>query len=593
MAPKDRLILIDRLLHEGWHSFFDFALAIYAGPNKVMNVFHYYSDFKDCEIRGSIAQDFRRIQEIWAFTHLGETIKTGHDKSKKNPIRTEVNNRLFNLRKRPQFTSSKVPELYSEKEKIYKSNPTVIFYKYKDPKYSLFKSGDYDRFVAFQTRKKNTKSLEDSLNKTVTDSEVNQAQFDPGFVPEFEVSAQIRRSILLQDELKEFEKGSKHIVESLLEKISTETDQKKRRWVQKTVNYYRNILELVKNPLSNYNPREIADQIHEFAFFLASENQYHLLGKRFDEALAIYQKLRREQRHLIEDIEKGLVTEEEANIDRVQAKEQMAKDDESVAAILMSMARVRLDSGEVDSAKTALEQAKALSGKPSLVNAQVCHLESIIAGLEGNIERAAGLIEEAYGTIQMLNLEDSSESAAILASKAELLQRTGDTEGAKALYESLIAKDDADETVCEARVSTALSLAIINLSEGQIEDADKNVSIALSGFEKMIETEPDKNLPNLMTAKYIKGLVLMHSGDLMGAIAILEEASTMVPETRLDLFALCGTELLEINVTLHDLYVGLGDNAKAEAASGKAKQILSSIGSIIPDEERASILERL
>lgn len=593
MAPRDRLILIDRLLHEGWHSFFDFAQAIYAGPNKIMNVFHYYSDFKDCEIRGSIAQDFRRIQEIWAFTHLGETIKTGHDKSKKNPIRAEVNNRLFNLQKRPQFTSSKVPELYSEKEKIYKSNPKVIFYKYKDPKYSLFKSGDYDRFVAFQTRKKNKKSLENSLKKSVTDSEVNQAQFDPGFVPEPVVSAQIKRSIRLQDELKEFEKGSKHIVESLLEKISTETDQKKRRWVQKTVNFYRNILELVKNPLSNYNPREIADQIHEFAFFLATENQYHLLGNRFDEALAIYQKLRREQRHLIEDIEKGLVTGEEANIDIGQAREQMAKDDESVAAILMSMARVRLDSGEVDSAKTALEQAKALSGKPSLVNAQVCHLESIIAGLEGNIERAAGLVEEAFSAIQMLNLEDSNECAAILASKAELLQRTGDTEGAKALYESLIAKDDVDETVREARASAALSLAMINLSEGQVEEADKNVNIALSGFEKMFETEPDKNLPNLMTAKYIKGLVLMHKGDFMGARAILEEAGAMVPDTRPELLALCGTELLEINVTLLDLYAGLGDSAKAEAASGKAKQILSSIGSIIPDGERASILERL
>lgn len=587
MEPRKRLEVIDTLLQKGWQSYYDFAKAIHCKPGQI---YLYHKDFQ--LTRSSIVLDFRLIQDIWYCARHNGLIPKGNSTSDKNPLRAELINELFESKTQKQFASEIVPELFDGKDK-YLSNPKVTFYRYKNRKYSVFSSGDYDKYVAFQTKRKNKKSLEDSLNKTVTDSEVNQAQFDPGFVPEPVVSAQIKRSIRLQEELKEFEKGSKHIVESLLEKISTENDQKKRRWVQKTVNYYRNILELVKNPLSNYNPREIADQIHEFAFFLATENQYHLLGSRFNEALAIYQKLRREQRHLIEDIEKGLVTGEEANIDIVQAREQMAKDDESVAAILMSMARVRLDSGEVDSAKTALEQAIALSGKPSLVNAQVCHLESIIAGLEGNIEKAAGLVEEAFGAIHMLNLEDSSESAAILASKAELLQRTGDTEGAKALYESLIAKDDVDETVREAQSSAALSLAMINLSEGQVEEADKNVNIALSGFEKMFETEPDKNLPNLMTAKYIKGLVLMHSGDLMGAIAILEEASTMVPETRPDLFALCGTELLEINVTLHDLYAGLGDSAKAEAASGKAKQILSSIGGIIPDEERASILERL
>lgn len=582
-----RLRIIDKLLQKGWQSYYDIAKAIYSKPGQS---FLYDRDFK--ATRPSIVQDFRLIQDIWYCAHHGELIPKGNSTSDKNPLRTRLIREIFESKSQKQFSAERVPELLKEKEEFF-ANPKVKFYRYKNRKYSIFTSGDYDKYIAFKTKTKTKRSLENTLNKSVTDSEVNQAQFDQEFVPEPVVSEQIKRSIRLQEELRDFAQGSKQIVDSLLLSISVESNQKKRRWVQKTVNYYRNILELVKNPLSKYNPREIADQIHEFAFFLATENQYHLLGNRFDEALAIYQKLRREKRHLIEDIEKGLVTGEEANIDIVQAKEQMAKDDESVAAILMSMARVRLDSGEIDSAKTALEQAKALSGKPSLVNAQVCHLESIIAGVEGNIERAAGLIEEAYNTFQMLNLEDSSECAAILASKAELLQRTGDTEGAKALYESLLAKDDADETVREARVSTALSLAIINLSEGQIEDADKNVSIALSGFEKMIETEPNKNLPNLMTAKYIKGLVLMHSGDLMGAIAILEEASTMVPETRPDLFALCGTELLEINVTLHDLYAGLGDNAKAEATSGMAKQILSSIGSIIPDEERASILERL
>ena len=583
MRPIERLLIIDKLLQKGWQSFYDFAKAIYCKPGQT---YLYDRDFK--ATRSSIVQDFRIIQDIWYCAHHGELIPQGNSTSDKSPLRAGLIAEIFESKPQKQFATERVPELFKEKDDFF-ANPKVTFYRYKKRKYSIFTSGDYDKFVAFKTKKKNKKSLEDTLNKSVTDSEVNQAQYDQDFVPEPVVSEQIKRSIRLQDELREFAQGSKKIVDSLLQSISTESDQKKRRWVQKTVNYYRNILELVKNPLSKYNPREIADQIHEFAFFLATENQYHLLGNRFDEALTIYQKLRREQRHLIEDIEQGLVTREEAGIDVLQTKEQMAQDDESVASILLSIARVRLDSGEMDKAKTALEQAKSLSGESSLVRAQVCHFESILAGMEGNTEAAIHSVDEADGIIHALKLEDSADGLAILASKADLLQSLGEVVEAKTLYENLLAKGFDEDDAREVQTSAHLNLAILNLSAGQIKDADKNVSEAIKGFEKLFANEPDRILPSLLSAKYIKGLVLMHQGDLGASVSILEEASTMVPEKQPYLLDLCASELLEIYVTLHDLYKATGNNEDANNTYVKAKALLSSPSLIISEEQRNQI----
>lgn len=584
---KARLIVIDKLLQQGWQSYYDFAKAIYCKPGQT---YLYDKDFK--ATRPSIVQDFRLIQDIWHCAHHGELIPKGNSTSDKNPLRAELITEIFECKLQKQFPAERVPELLKEKDDFF-ANPKVTFYRYKNRKYSVFSSGDYDKYVAFRTKKKTKRSLENTLNKSVTDSEVNQAQFDQGFVPEPVVSEQIKRSIRLQDELKEFEQGSKRIVGSLLEKISTETDQKKRRWVQKTVNFYRNILELVKNPLSNYNPREIADQIHGFAFFLATENQYHLLGNRFDEALAIYQKLRREQRHLVEDIEQGLVTGAEVDIDVQQTKEQMAQDDESIASILLSIARVRLDSGDAGRAKTALEQAKSLSGKSSLVRAQVCHLESILAGMEGNTEAAINSVDEAYGIIHALNLEESADGLAIMASKADLLQRLGNVVEAETIYENLLTNGCDEEDAREIQTSAHLNLAILNLSAGQLAEADKNASEAIKGFEKLYVNEPDRILPSLLSAKYIKGLVLMHQGDLEASVSILEEASALVLEKRPDLQDLCASELLEVYVTLHDLYASLGNADSAKDVAFKAKALLTSPTLIIPAEQRKQIEQTL
>lgn len=585
MEPSKRLKVIDTLLQKGWQSFYDFARAIYCKPGQT---YHYDGDFK--AIRSSIVQDFRLIQDIWYCAHHGELIPQGKSTSDKSPLRAELIKEIFESKSQKQFSAERVPELLKEKEQYF-ANPKVTFYRYKNRKYSVFSSGDYDKYIAFKTKKKTKKSLENTLNKSVTDSEVSQAQFDQGFVPEPVVSEQIKRSIRLQEELRDFAQGSKKIVDSLLQSISAESDQKKRRWVQKTVNYYRNILELVKNPLSSYNVREIADQIHDFAFFLATENQYHLLGNRFDEALSIYQRLRREQRHLVEDIEQGLITGEEANVDVLQIKEQMAKDDESIAAILLSIARVRLDSGDKDKAKEALEQAKGLAGKQTLVRGQICHLESILACLNCDTETAISLINEACGIVSALKHEGSGEGLAIMASKADLLQRTGDTEGAVTLYESLLNTSCDNEEACEVQTSAHLNLAILNLSAGQIDEADKNVSEALDGFEKLYTKEPDRIIPSLLNAKYIKGLVLAHIGDINESISMMESATDLVPDNRPDLYALCGTELLEVYATLSNLYKSLGESDKAEMASNKVRALMQTPGIYLTEEQRQALIQ--
>lgn len=587
MEPKERLKRIDELLQKGWQSFYDFAKAIYCKPGQT---YLYDRDFK--ATRSSIVLDFRLIQDIWYCAHHGELIPKGNSTSDKSPLRAVLIAEIFESKTQKQFAAERVPELFKEKDEFY-ANPKVTFYRYKNRKYSIFSSGDYDKYVAFKTKKKNKKSLEDTLNKSVTDSEVNQAQYDQDFVPELVVSEQIKRSIRLQDELREFAQGSKKIVDSLLQSISTESDQKKRRWVQKTVKYYRNILELVKNPLSNYNPREIADHIHEFAFFLATENQYHLLGDRFDEALSIYQKLRREQRHILEDIEQGLVTVEEADIDEQQTKEQIGQDDESVAAILLSTARVRLDSGEIEKAKTALVQAESLTRESSLVRAQICHLKSILANMEGDTDAAINSIDEADGIIHALSLEESADGLAIMASKANLLQRLGDVSEAKTIYESLLTKDYDKEVTREVQTSAHLNLAILNLSTGQIDEADMNVSEAIKGFEKLFANEPDRILPTLLSAKYIKSLVLMHQGDIEASATILEEASTMLPERRPDLQDLCASELLEIYVTLHGLYKAMNKSEKFDDIAPKVQSLLASPTVYLTEEQKNTILSTL
>lgn len=598
---RARLRIIDSLLQKGWQSYYDIAKAIHAVFNEPgefgrLSKFPGIVSSSECEYdafltayRPSISHDFLDIPDIWAFSHRGVLSKKGKSTGEKNQLREEARSEVFDIKEQNEFLNNEAPELYIKGEKRFRANPKVLYFRYKNPKYSIFKSGDYEKYVAQGTKKRAKSAVERSIKDSVTNAEVTSALYDSDVILDAEVSDQIKRSIRIQEEIREFTNESKRIVDSYLQQIASESDQKKRNWVKKTVNRYRNILELVRNPLSNYGSREVAAQIHDFAFFLASENQYHLLGNRFDEALAIYLKLIREQRHLIEDIEKGLVAEDEANIDTVSMKEQMAQDDESVASILFSLARVYLDTGDIAKAKIALDQAKELSCAQSLTHAQCCHLWSIIAGLEGDMEKAQKSINTAAETIRALALENSSEGLSILASKAELLQRIGDTKGAKSLFEKILENESGDDLSQEVQASVKINLALIYLTDGKIEEAGEYTSDAIKWFQKQFEKEPDKTLPGLLNAEYLKGLVLVQKGDINEAITTLEDAGNKLPDNRHDLFELCGAELLEIFVTLHDLYRSVGKEDCDKRVLSTIEELLADSSIPISDAQRNSI----
>lgn len=581
MEPKNRLAQIDYLLQKDWQSYYDFAKSIFGKEGKV---FSYDVDFKSN--RSTIVQDFRLIQDIWYCARYGAAIPKVKSKSEKDPIRADIISKVFECKTKKQFDSPKAQELIKGKDEYF-SNPIVTFYRYKDNNYSIFSSGDYEKYIAFKTKNRTKNSFNASLDKAVTDIEVNNALQDSDVVLEPEVSAQIKRSIRLQEELKEFEQGSKQIVDSLLIKISSESEQKKKKWVQDTIKYYGNVLELVKNPLSNYKPEEIATKIHEFAFFLASENQYHILGERFDEALLIFLKLQRERKHLIDDVEQGFYARQDFDIKSM--KEQVQKDDETVASILMSIARVKLDSGNTEKAKELIDNAESFSKSKTLIRAQLLHLKSVVEGIGGNIEQSLALINESLDIFKSLSLENTHDGMEALASKAELLQRCGNTSDAKAIYNQLLEYGNSNDSNQSIIASASLNLAMFSLNEGQVDKAEIYIDSAIPTIQALYSKEPDKYLPNLMSAKYIKGLIYIQQGDIPDAINVLEQATQIISDKRPDLVSLCGMELLEVSITLRDLYISIGDLNKANNTLIEIKTLLDSPTLFISQELKNQI----
>lgn len=584
-APESRLKIIDTLLQKGWQSYYDFAKCIFGKDGEL---FLYDANFQTN--RATIVQDFRIIQDVWYCARYDAAIPKVKNKSDKDPVRAEIISKVFECKTKKLFDSSKAPELIKGKDEYF-SNPLVTFYRYKDSKYSIFGSGDYEKYIAFKTKKRTKKTFIDSLDRSVTDIEVNNALQDSDVVLEPEVSAQIKRSIRLQEELKEFEQGSKQIVDSLLLKISSESEQKKKKWVQDTIKYYGNVLELVKNPLSNYKPEEIATKIHEFAFFLASENQYHILGDRFDEALMIFLKLQRERKHLIDDAEQGFYPQQDVDVKSM--KEQAQRDDETVASILVSIARVNLDSGNVDKARELIDKAESFSKSKTLIRAQLLHLKAVVESICGNIEQSLALINDSLDIFKILGHEHTHDSMEALASKAELLQRVRNNPAATEIYIQLLEFGQSNNSNQSILADASLNLAMLCLNDGEIEKADIYINSAISSIQALHLKEPDKYLPNLMNAKYIKGLILMQKGDFEVSISILEEAKSLIPDNRPDLYSLCGVELIEILLTLHELYKAANNTEKEQETLFKARELLSFPKIVMTEEQRFAISQIL
>ena len=563
---EDRLRIIDELLRKWWQSYYDMAKAVYIKPDATEP--YRYKDYYDRN-RGAITQIFRKIQDIWAWAHYGEILETGNDKARKSERRTALLNEIFEIKKQRQFPNGRVPELQDGNE--YQKNPVVTFFRYKDPHYSLFESGDYAKYQSLHSNK-NVKSLIDrSIKTAVTDQELVQSLYDNEVMLNEKVSDQIKRSIQIQKDLEVFESKSRELIGERLKEIAKAEEGKKQGWIRETINNYRVVLELARIPFSNVDRRNLARQIHEFAYFLASENQYHLLGDRFEEALDIYLKLLLEQRHLMEDYASGEEAIDLESIDPEAIHKQMSGDLDAVAKVLIHLARISLDSHKTDAAEKWLGKAFQLTGDEGTgrTKAEMFHLRGLIMRIQGDIPGAQAAIEEAYSLASRTGM-DICSFLPIKSSLAEVRLATGKIDEAERLFRETIESYrelEVSDPVREGLASSLLGLATLHLFNGRCGMVPKEIDEALALLKKSAGKEPEKHLPTLLTAIYIKVLSLEQSGKLTEALSLAEKGLTQYDRSRETLKELCLQEAFQLMLSLEGYYTTLKQAGKAETLS--------------------------
>lgn len=573
---EDRLRIIDELLRKGWQSYYDMAKAVYIKPDATEP--YRYKDYYDRN-RGAITQVFRKIQDIWAWAHYGEVLETGNDKARKSERRKAILNEIFEIKKQRQFPNGRVPELKQGNE--YQKNPIVTFFRYKNPHYSLFDSGDYARYQSLHSNK-NVKSLIDrSIKTAVTDQELVQSLYDDEVMLNEKVSDQIKRSIQIQKDLEVFESKSRELIGERLKEIAKAEEGKKQGWIRETINNYRVVLELARIPFSNVDRRNLARQIHEFAYFLASENQYHLLGDRFEEALDIYLKLLLEQRHLMEDYASGEEAIDLESIDPEAIHKQMSGDLDAVAKVLIHLARISLDSHKTDAAEKWLGKAFQLTGEEGSgrTRAEMFHLQGLLHRIKGDIPRAQSAIEEAFSIASLAGLEEK-DLLPIKHSLAEIRLATGAVDEAERLFKETIDSYRAQvpsHSDKEGLAASLLGLASLHLFNGQLDSVPEEIDEALTLLKKLAKKEPDKHLPTLLTATYIKVLSLERAGQIAEALTLAEKGLAQYDQSRNTLKNLCLQEAFQLMLSLEDYYTSLGQTDKAESLAIRISSISKAL----------------
>lgn len=605
-----RLRIVDKYLHKGWCSYLDIALAIndaivsYKGDSLEQFGLMKFEPGKrsynsSCsfnkqlvdELRSSIGQDFMDIPEIWALAHEGRILSRDGKKSSQDDqeYRSNVRNNLIEEEVRPQYTigskrsqvnkntTSKDPRKNRDGEIDIKK---VKFYRYKDRNYSLFASGDFKKYQTIKTKLKVKSKLASATETAVSEVDVKNVLYESDVILEPAVSEKVKQRIRLQNELKEYEDEVKTIIKNLQSSITTIGEDKRRGWIKKTINFYKNILELAKSPLSNIDKRQVANHIHNFALFLASENQYQLLGDRFEEAISIYQKLVLIQKHSIDDYLSGEELFAEEGFEPENARQQMQRDKELVAEALLHFARVQFDSHNVDYAESILSKALNMASAESEIRAKLLQLRAIIYSVSFKMDLAADDVEEAYKCALSSGLEETDLSE-IMVSRAELLRAKGETQEAIKVYDEVIAICHRYETNEEMLASALMSKAMLHLSPESIEVADIAIAEALSIFSNLYSKEPDKILPSLMSAKYIKMLIASHSGNIPNAIETGESVIDSFYNANDTLKSLCVQEVVQTLLYLKELYQALGQDDKEFAINAKFSGIKEQYKDII------------
>ena len=605
-----RLRIVDTYLHKGWCSYLDIALAIndaivsYKGDSLQQFGLMKFEPGKrsynsSCsfnkqlvdELRSSIGQDFMDIPEIWALANEGRLLSRDGKKSSQDDqeYRSNVRNNLIEEEVRPQYTTgskrsqvvkdtiSKDPRKNSDGEIDIKK---VKFYRYKDRNYSLFASGDFKKYQDIKARLKVKNKLASVTNTAVSAVDVKNVLYESDVILEPAVSEKIKQRIRLQNELKEYEDEVKIIIENLQSSITTIGEEKRRGWIKKTINFYKNILELAKSPLSNIDKRQVANHIHDFALFLASENQYQMLGDRFEEAIGIYQRLILIQKHSIDDYlsGEGLFAEEE--FDPEDAKQQMQRDKELVAGALLHFARIQFDSHNVDYAESILGKALNMVGEESAVRAKLLQLRTIIYSVSFKMDLAADDIEEAYKCALSSGMEEI-ELSEIMVSRAELLRAKGETQEAIKVYDEVITICHRYEINKEMLASALMSKAMLHLSPENIAVSDTAITEALAIFNNLYAKEPDRILPSLMSAKYIKMLVASQSGDIQNAVEIGESVISSFSNVNDTLKTLCIQEVVQTLLYMKDMYQTLDQRDKELSIDAKFSEIKNQYRDLI------------
>lgn len=569
-----RLKILDKMLHKGWCSYLDIAKALYHamggftseeyGITKDIEEKPRFQSFNkyliDC-YHNHIGHDLFDIADIWILAHENRLLSKGNKDDQ--VYRSIIRDKLIVDEKRPQYkTPVTDPDAKTEKGEV--DLKRVKFYRYRDPNYSLFDSGDFKIFDDKIKKKRAKSSFAKATKKNISDDAVNSVRFEPDTPLDEEVSLQIKQSIILQEELEEFEQQSKDIINRLSSKLERSAKEKDERWISQSIKLYKNILELAKNPLSNVDKRQIAAHVHDLAFFLATENQYHLLGERFEEAIDIYQKLLLEQKHILEDYAVDAEGFDKDAVNPRALKKQMLHDEEMVAEALLSLARVRFDKHDTDNAKSMLDKALNLSADGSQCMARILHLRGIIHSVEGDNNSANTDIEQAYNFAVSSDL-DINERLSIMMSLAELKQAESNTVEAERLYDDIITQCRNIETPSDEILATALmSASLIHLSNGDIAKADKEIADAIHLFEALYVNEPDKILPNVLSAKYIKTLILGQQGLFNDAIDTGEWIIKQYEQSNETLKALCTQEAYQTLLYLKELYQATGNESEIQ-----------------------------
>ena len=410
--------------------------------------------------------------------------------------------------------------------------------------------------------------------------DVKNILYESDVILERAVSEKVKQRIRLQNELKEYEDEVKTSIKNLQSSITTIGKDKRRGWIKKTINFYKNILELAKSPLSNIDKRQVANHIHDFALFLASENQYQLLGDRFEEAISIYQKLVFIQKHSIDDYLSGEELFAVEGFEPENVRQQMQRDKELVAEVLLYFARVQFDSHNVDYAESILSKVLNMASAESEIRAKLLQLRAIIHSVSFKMDLAADDIEEVYKCALSSGMEETDLSE-IMVSRAELLRAKGETQAAIKVYDEVISVCQRYETNEEMLASALMSKAMLHLSPDSIEVADIAIAEALSIFSNLYAKEPDKILPSLMSAKYIKMLIASQNGDIPNAIETGESVIDSFYNANDTLKALCVQEVVQTLLYLKDLYQALGQNNKELAIDAKSGEIKEQFKDII------------